>query len=175
MASPETLAANPHGMGAAITEAPVVLAPARAEAAPTDGSLGRLLRFAVANVRRRPERFVLSTLGIALAVMAVVLVRTIAAGYAASGSASLQDVLHGDRLWIVGTGGFTYDPELRSILPGGPAPELNLPDGWTARAAIGARTTIAGHEVALFGSETIGSGSAVLGRGAADALDVRAG
>lgn len=162
-------------MGAAITEAPAILAPTQVEASSSDGSLSRLLRFAIANVRRRPERFVLSTLGIALAVMAVVLVRTIAAGYASSGSASLSDVLRGDRLWVVGAGGFVYDPELRSILPGGPAPELDLPTGWTARATIGGRTTVAGHELALFGTEAVKTGSAIVGEAAAKELGVAAG
>ena len=36
-----------------------------------------LIRFALANIRRRPERFVLSVLGIALAIACVTVVRTV--------------------------------------------------------------------------------------------------
>ncbi|HUY52890.1 MAG TPA: hypothetical protein VMV92_45520 [Streptosporangiaceae bacterium] len=60
---------------------------------PAGGTAGRLLRFALANIARRPDRFVLSTAGIALAVMAVIVVRTISLGFASSGSASLTTVL----------------------------------------------------------------------------------
>ncbi|PRC58516.1 ABC transporter substrate-binding protein, partial [Mycobacterium sp. ITM-2017-0098] len=35
-----------------------------------------LVRFALANIRRRPERFVLSVVGIALAIACVTIVRT---------------------------------------------------------------------------------------------------
>ena len=53
--------------------------------------------------------------------MAVIVVRTIAAGYASSGSAALDDALHGDPLWVVGEAGFHYDPALGALLPAGPA------------------------------------------------------
>lgn len=159
-------------MGAAITEAPVQIAPVPAQTASTDGSFARLLRFAVANVRRRPERFILSTLGIALAVMAVVLVRTIAAGYASSGSASLDDVLHGDPLWVVGANGFHYDPGLHALVPDGPAPELELPDGWTATATIGGVASLAGHRVALYGRDDVPAGHVLVGGDAAEQLDL---
>lgn len=41
-----------------------------------------LVRFALANIRRRPERFMLSVLGIALAIACVTVVRTISASFA---------------------------------------------------------------------------------------------
>ncbi len=40
----------------------------------TEGTFGCLIRFALANIRRRPERFVLSVLGIALAIACVTVV-----------------------------------------------------------------------------------------------------
>src|SRR5260370_20697459 len=47
------------------------------------GSTGaRLLRFAMANIARRPARFLLSPAGIALALMAGVLVRALSVGVA---------------------------------------------------------------------------------------------
>jgi putative ABC transport system permease protein len=48
-----------------------------------------LVRFALANIRRRPERFVLSVLGIALAIACVTVVRTISASFAITGADSV--------------------------------------------------------------------------------------
>jgi hypothetical protein len=137
--------------------------------APAAGG-SRLLRFALANVRRRPERFILSTLGIALAVMAVIVVRTIAAGYASSGSAALDDTLHGDQLWVVGAAGFHYDPALGVLLPAGPAPALQVPPGWTAHRSIGGVWNTGHGQVALFGRDDVPSGTARLGAAAAQLL-----
>ena len=62
-------------------------APDPRSALPTSpgGTFGRLMRFAIANIRRRPERFALSVLGIALAIAAVTVVRTISTSFAITG------------------------------------------------------------------------------------------
>src|SRR4051795_8932581 len=65
----------------------------------------RLLRFAVANVRRRPERFVLATFGIALAILSVTVVRTISSSFAITGDETVTRVLDGASLWVVPAAG----------------------------------------------------------------------
>jgi ABC-type antimicrobial peptide transport system permease subunit len=154
------------------TSAPVARPVARV-ARSAGGS--RLLRFALANIRRRPERFALSTLGIALAVMAVIVVRTIAAGYASSGSAALEQTLRGDPLWVVGQAGFRYDAALGALLPNGAAPALRAPAGWTAHRTVGGIWHSGHGDVAVFGRDDVPAGSARVGRAAARLLDLRDG
>ncbi|HZC27564.1 MAG TPA: hypothetical protein VE287_11115, partial [Actinopolymorphaceae bacterium] len=152
---------------------PSVIAPPR-DLGTAAGSTGsRLLRFALANLLRRPERFALSTLGIALAIMAVVVVRAISIGFASSGSASLSDVLHGARLWVVPAQGIHYDAQLRTMLPDGPAPPLSVPAGWTAqRTYAGVWTSPAGR-LAVYGTDT--EGEAQVGSAAAKVLGISTG
>ncbi|MGE0221606.1 MAG: ABC transporter permease, partial [Mycolicibacterium sp.] len=69
-----------------------------------------LVQFALANIRRRPERFVLSVVGIALAIACVTVVRTISASVAITGADSVADVLGGAQLWVVPAAGVHYDP-----------------------------------------------------------------
>ena len=69
-----------------------------------------LVRFALANIRRRPERFALSVVGIALAIACVTVVRTISAGFAITGAESITDVLGGGQLWVVPAAGTHFDP-----------------------------------------------------------------
>jgi putative ABC transport system permease protein len=157
-------------------EAATLAAPAAGSvASPGTAGGSRLLRFALANIRRRPERFILSTLGIALAVMAVIVVRTIAAGYASSGSAALDDTLHGDPLWVVGEAGFHYDPALGALLPVGPAPAVQVPSGWTASRIVGGVWDTGHGKVALFGRDDVPSGTATIGDAAARLIGVRDG
>jgi hypothetical protein len=139
------------------------------------GGGSRLLRFAVANLRRRPERFALSTLGIALAVTAVIVVRTIAAGYASVGSSALSDVLREDPLWVVPAAGVRFDPELDALLPNGSVPEPSGPDGWTAHRQVAGTWSAPGGPVALVGRDDVAAGAAVLSPAAADRLGVGAG
>jgi putative ABC transport system permease protein len=135
----------------------------------------RLLRFALANVARRPARFVLSVIGIALAIMAVVVVRTISIGFAGSGSASLSDALRGAPLWVVPAQGVHYDPQVAAILPDGPAAAPKTPEGWVRqRVTAGIWQSPAGP-VALYGRSDALAGRAVLGSSAAAVLGVSAG
>src|SRR5215213_3012794 len=96
----------------------------------------RLLRFALANVRRRPERFVLATFGIALAILSVTVVRTISSSFAITGDEMVTRVLDGASLWVVPAAGVHYDSEVGAILADGPAPDLAVPDGWTATRTV---------------------------------------
>jgi ABC-type antimicrobial peptide transport system permease subunit len=139
------------------------------------GSGFRLLRFALANLTRKPDRFALSVIGIALAIMVVVVVRTISAGFAASGSASLGDVLHGAPLWVVPGRGMQYDSKLAAMLPDGPAPALKLPAGWTARQTVAGGWASPAGRIALYGTSGTPAGTADLGSAAAAALHVRSG
>ena len=91
-----------------------------------------LVRFALANIRRRPERFVLSVLGIALAIACVTVVRTISSSFAITGADSVTDVLGGAQLWAVPAAGVHYDADAQALVADGPAPEFAVPDGWTA-------------------------------------------
>ncbi|MGY1601726.1 ABC transporter permease [Geodermatophilus sp. SYSU D00815] len=122
--------------------ATTVLDPSPSAAAPPiaagAASLGnstfvRLLRFALANVRRRPERFVLATFGIALAILSVTVVRTISSGFATTGDEAVTQVLDGAALWVVPAEGVHYDSQAGAIVSDGPPPELAVPDGWTAQ------------------------------------------
>jgi ABC-type antimicrobial peptide transport system permease subunit len=135
----------------------------------------RLVRFALANLTRKPDRFALSVIGIALAIMVVVVVRTISAGFASSGSASLTDVLQGAPLWVVPADGIHYDPKLAAMLPDGPAPRLTLPAGWTGRQTVAGRWQSPHGALALYGTAGIPAGTADVGSAAAAALGVSEG
>ena len=95
-----------------------------------------LVRFALANVRRRPERFVLSVLGIALAIACVTVVRTISASFAITGADSVTDVLDGAQLWAVPAAGVHFDPDVQALVADGAAPAFAVPDGWTATRTL---------------------------------------
>jgi putative ABC transport system permease protein len=163
--------------GTALDTPSVASAPAIAVGSPTFGNstFVRLLRFAVANVRRRPERFVLATFGIALAILSVTVVRTISASFAITGDQSVTRVLDGAPLWVVPAAGVHYDSAIGAIVADGPAPQLSVPGGWSAtRTVTGAWHSPAG-DLPLYGSDAVADGTAVLGSKAADTLGVAAG
>jgi hypothetical protein len=141
-------------------------------AASAVGNGGRLLRFALANLTRRPERFVLSTLGIALAIMAVVVVRTLSIGFAGSSSASLSEVLHGAPLWVTPGQGISYNAQLSAMLPDGPAPQLTVPPGWTALHTVAGAWNSSAGELAIYGNARIADGTVILSRSTANKLSV---
>ena len=122
----------------ALDTSPSVAAPRIAAGAPSlrNSTFVRLLRFALANVRRRPERFVLATFGIALAILSVTVVRTISASFAITGEQSVTTVLDGAPLWVVPAEGVHYDSDAGAIVADGPPPELAVPDGWTAQRTL---------------------------------------
>lgn len=134
-----------------------------------------LVRFALANIRRRPERFVLSVLGIALAIACVTIVRTISSGFAITGADSVTDVLGGAQLWAVPAAGVHYDPSVQALVAGGPAPTVVVPDGWRATRTLSGVTEIDGKPVSLRGRDEIPSGQAILGSGLADRLGLTPG
>lgn len=141
----------------------------------TGNTFGCLVRFALANIRRRPERFVLSVLGIALAIACVTVVRTISAGFAATGETSIADVLEGQQLWVVPAAGVHYDPDVESIVADGPAPVIAIPEGWTATRTLSGAIDVGGRPVSLRGSDELAPGQAVLSPALAGRLDVAAG
>jgi putative ABC transport system permease protein len=134
-----------------------------------------LVRFALANIRRRPERFVLSVLGIALAIACVTVVRTISSSFAITGADSVTDVLHGAQLWAVPAAGVHYNTGAEALVADGGAPNITVPAGWTAARVMSGVTDINGSTVSMRGSDEIASGQAVLGSGVAKRLDLRAG
>lgn len=135
----------------------------------------RLLRFALANVRRRPERFALAVLGIALAILSVTVVRTISSSFAITGSETVTRVLDGASLWAVPAAGVHYDSEVGAIVADGPPPDLAVPDGWTAtRTVTGVWSSDAG-KLPVYGSGAIADGTAVLGAQAAERLGLAEG
>src|SRR3954463_3062423 len=121
-------------MAATVIDTPPSRTPPIAAGAPSrrNSTFVRLLRFAVANVRRRPERFVLATFGIALAILSVTVVRTISASFAITGDETVTRVLDGHALWVVPAEGVHYDSGSGAIVADGPPPDLTVPDGWTA-------------------------------------------
>jgi putative ABC transport system permease protein len=88
-----------------------------------------LVRFALANIRRRPERFALSVLGIALAIACVTVVRTISASFAITGADSVTDVLDGAQLWAVPAAGVHFNPEAQALVANGPRTDIRGPRG----------------------------------------------
>ena len=134
-----------------------------------------LVRFALANVRRRPERFVLSVLGIALAIACVTVVRTISASFAITGADSVTDVLGGAQLWAVPAAGVHDDNTAQALVADGAAPTITVPAGWTATRVLSGVTEINGSTVSLRGSDQIASGQATLGSEVANRLGVHPG
>jgi len=134
-----------------------------------------LVRFALANIRRRPERFVLSVLGIALAIACVTVVRTISAGFAITGADSVTDVLGGAQLWAVPAAGVHYDASAQALVADGAAPNIIVPAGWTATRVLSGVTDINGSTVSLRGNDEIAGGQATLGSELAKRLDMHAG
>ena len=134
-----------------------------------------LVRFALANIRRRPERFVLSVLGIALAITCVTVVRTISASFAITGADSVTDVLGGAQLWAVSAAGVHYDSNAQALVADGAAPTITVPAGWTATRVLSGVTEINGSTVSLRGSDQIANGQATLGSEVANRLGVHPG
>ena len=134
-----------------------------------------LVRFALANIRRRPERFVLSVLGIALAIACVAVVRTISASFAITGADSVTDVLGGAALWAVPAAGVHYDTNTQALVADGAAPNITVPAGWTATRTLSGVTDINGTAVSLRGGDEIAGGQATLGSELARRLDLHAG
>lgn len=141
----------------------------------TGGTFRCLIRFALANIRRRPERFVLSVLGIALAIACVTVVRTISASFAITGADSVTEVLDGAQLWVVPAAGVHYDNEARALVADGPPPALALPADWQGRLTVSGVTAVNGVPVSLRGGDEVPSGQAVLGSALADRLGVAPG
>jgi putative ABC transport system permease protein len=134
-----------------------------------------LVRFALANIRRRPERFTLSVLGIALAIACVTVVRTISASFAITGADSVTDVLDGAQLWAVPAAGVRFDPDAQALVANGPAPTFASPEGWNVTRTLSGVAQINGHRVSLRGTDETPTGQAVLGAPLAERLDLNAG
>lgn len=134
-----------------------------------------LVRFALANIRRRPERFVLSVLGIALAIGCVTVVRTISASFAITGADSVSDVLGEAQLWAVPAAGVKYDADAQALFANGPAPAFAAPDGWTVTRTLSGVIEINGQSVALRGNDETPSGQAVVGAPLAERLGLKTG
>ena len=134
-----------------------------------------LVRFALANVRRRPERFVLSVLGIALAIACVTVVRTISASFAITGADSVTDVLGGAQLWAVPAAGVHFDPDAQALIADGAAPAFAVPGGWTATRTLSGLTEINGQTVSLRGNDETPNGQALLGAPLAEQLGLNPG
>ena len=105
----------------------------------------------------------LSVVGIALAIGCVVIVRTISSSFAITGADSVTDVLGGAQLWVVPAAGVHYDADARALVAGGPAPDLQVPDGWRAQRTLSGLTQVDGKSVSLRGVDGIADGKAVLG------------
>lgn len=141
----------------------------------SSGTFSRLLRFAIANIRRRPERFLFSALGIALAITSVTVVRTIAASYAHTGSVAVAPAIDGADEWVVPASGVRYLPAVGVLVGEGPAPALKVGRGWSVdRVVTGLWKTPEGS-FAVYGRADFPAGRAIVSPAAASALGVRAG
>lgn len=134
-----------------------------------------LVRFALANIRRCPERFVLSVLGIALAIGCVTVVRTISASFAITGADSVSDVLGEAQLWAVPAAGVKYDADAQALVANGPAPVFAAPEGWTVTRTLSGLIELNGQSVALRGNDETPSGQAVVGAPLAERLGLATG
>ncbi len=134
-----------------------------------------LVRFALANICRRPERFMLSVLGIALAIACVTVVRTISASFAITGADSVTDVLDGAQLWAVPAAGVTFNADAQALVANGPAPAFAAPQGWTVTRTLSGLTEINGRSVSLRGNDETPGGQAVLGTPLAERLSLSTG
>jgi ABC-type antimicrobial peptide transport system permease subunit len=139
-------------------------APDPRSALPTSpgGTFGRLLRFAIANIRRRPERFALSVLGIALAIAAVTVVRTISTSFAITGGDSVTNAIGSHSIWVVPAAGVTYDAAAGALVSHGPPSDITLPAGWTGAEVIAGLWHSPHGEVALYGVAGTPAGKAVM-------------
>lgn len=145
---------------------------APAIAAASRNTVACLVRFALANIRRRPERFVLSVIGIALAIACVTVVRTISSSFAITGADSVTDVLGDAQLWAVPAAGVQYDADAQALVANGAAPSITIPPGWTATRTLSGVTDVDGHRVSVRGTDQIPGGQTTLGSGLADLLGV---
>jgi putative ABC transport system permease protein len=100
------------------------------------GTLRRLLRFALANLARQPERSAFAVAGVALAIAAVVVVRTIAAGYQVSGVDALEAAIGPAPYWVVPEGGVRFDAGTGAILADAAPPQVSAPAGWAATTIL---------------------------------------
>lgn len=149
--------------------------PAAALPASPGGTFGRLVRFALANIRRRPERFVLAALGIALAIMAVTVVRTISTSFAFTGAEAVERAIGDAHLWVVPAQGVRFDSEAGALVAKGAPPAPDLPDGYTAHPTIAGIWASPEGSVAVYGSEDVADSQARVGSDLAERLDVDSG
>jgi len=130
------------------------------------------MRFAIANIRRRPERFVLAVLGIALAIAAVTIVRTISASFAITGAGSVTNAIGTHPIWVVPAQGVTYDSSAGALVSDGPPSDITLPRGWTGAEMIAGKWHSPHGQVAVYGMERAPAGTAVLSTQLAQRLGV---
>jgi ABC-type antimicrobial peptide transport system permease subunit len=156
-------------------QAEAVSDPRSALPASPGGTLGRLLRFALANIRRRPERFILSVLGIALAIAAVTVVRTISASFAITGADSVTNAIGTHAIWVVPARGVTYNSSAGALVADGPPSDITLPGGWTGSEMIAGLWPSPHGQVAVYGVAGTPAGTAVAGAQLAQRLGVSGG
>jgi ABC-type antimicrobial peptide transport system permease subunit len=130
------------------------------------------MRFAIANIRRRPERFALAVLGIALAIAAVTVVRTISASFAITGAGSVTNAIGTHSIWVVPAQGVTYDSSAGALVSDGPPSDITLPRGWTGAEMIAGPWHTRHGQVAVYGMEGAPAGTAVLSAQLAQRLGV---
>jgi len=136
------------------------------------GTFGRLMRFAIANIRRRPERFVLSVLGIALAIAAVTVVRTISTSFAITGGDSVTNAIGTHSIWVVPAQGVTYNSAAGALVADGPPSGITLPGGWTGTEMVAGLWHSPRGQVAVYGVPGTPTGRAVLSAQLAQRLGV---
>jgi hypothetical protein len=146
--------------------------PRSALSASPGGTFGRLMRFALANIRRRPERFVLSVLGIALAIAAVTVVRTISTSFAITGGDSVTNAIGSHAIWVVPAHGVTYNAAAGALVSDGRPGDITLPAGWTGTEMIAGVWRSPHGQVAVYGVAGTAAGKAVLSSQLAQRLGV---
>lgn len=158
-----------------VTGSEIVTAPTITDrdvlAAGAGGPFPRLVRYAFANIRRRPERFVLAVLGIALAIASVTVVRTISSSFAITGADSVTRAVGDATLWVVPPAGVRYDAEADALVAEGAPADIEVPAGWSAtRTIAGLWDGGQAGDVAVYSSGTLADDEASAGTALADRL-----
>lgn len=143
--------------------------------ASSGGTFGRLLRFAFANIRRRPERFVLAVLGIALAIGSVTVVRTISASFAITGADSVTAAVGDHAIWVVPPQGVTYDSAAHALVAEGAPSSITLPQGWTGTKTVAGLWHSPHGHVAVYGVAGTPVGTAIAGSELAQRIGIEDG
>jgi hypothetical protein len=140
-----------------LASTPTVAGPQAEPAGASERTSGKLLRFALATLRRSPERALFAVAGIGLAIASVVVVRTIAVGYQDSGASAVTSATGNAPFWVVPAGGVRLDARAGWLVARGTLHPVRHPAGWTETVTLDG--PLPGHPDVLLVGQGRGDGS----------------